>query len=59
VKKYLLILFVIALAVSACTAEKPSASLTGAWKLTRYGPAVQTPAVEDAKPGLPLAKMER
>lgn len=56
-KKYLLILFVIALAVSACTAEKPSASLTGAWKLTSYGPAdVQTPAVEDVDAGLTFSE---
>lgn len=56
-KKYLQILFVIALAVSACTTEKPSASLTGAWKLTRYGPAgAQTPAVEDAEAGLTFSE---
>lgn len=52
-KKYLLILFVIALAVSACTAEEPAASLAGAWKLTTYGPAdAPTPAVPDAEAGL-------
>lgn len=54
-KKYLLILFVIALAVSACTAEGAGASpsLTGAWKLTSYGPAnAQTPAVADTEAGL-------
>ena len=54
-KKYLLILFVAALALSACTAEGAGASpsLTGAWKLTSYGPAdAQTPAVEDVEAGL-------
>jgi heat shock protein HslJ len=53
VKKYLLILFVIVLAISACTAEEPAASLTGAWKLTAYGP-VNAPAaaVEEAEAGL-------
>jgi len=56
VKKYLLILFVIALALSACTAEateEPSASLVGAWTLTAYGPAgATTPAVPDTEAGL-------
>lgn len=50
-KKYLLVLFMISLAVSACAAESggTSASLTGDWKLVSYGPAAaQTPAVEDA-----------
>lgn len=54
-KKYLLILFVISLAVSACAAESggASASLTGDWKLISYGPATaQTPAVEDAEANL-------
>lgn len=54
-KKYLLILFVIALAVSACTTEGAGAapSLTGDWKLSSYGPAdAQTPVVEDVEAGL-------
>ena len=53
VKKYLLILFVISLAISACTAKQPSASLTGSWKLTSYGPAnALTPAVAGVEAGL-------
>jgi heat shock protein HslJ len=55
VKKYLLILFVMALAISACTAQGAGASqsLTGEWKLTSYGPAdAQTPAVADVEAGL-------
>jgi heat shock protein HslJ len=51
VKKYLLVLFVIALAASACTAKGAGASpsLVGSWKLTAYGPANSpTPAVTDA-----------
>jgi len=53
VKKYLLILFVIFLVISACTAQEPAASLTGTWKLTAYGPAdAPTPAVEEAEAGL-------
>lgn len=52
-KKYLLILFVIFLVISACTAQEPAASLTGTWKLTAYGPAdAPTPAVEEAEAGL-------
>jgi heat shock protein HslJ len=55
VKKYLLILFLIALAISACTTEGAGASpsLTGAWKLTSYGPTgVQIHGVDDAEAGL-------
>jgi heat shock protein HslJ len=55
VKKYLLILFAISLAISACTAENADASpsLTGTWKLSSYGTAdAQTPAVEDVEAGL-------
>ncbi len=56
-KKYLPILVVISLALSACTATKTAtespASLTGAWKLTGYGPAgATTPAVPDTEAGL-------
>ncbi len=52
-KKYLLILFVISMAMSACTAKQPSASLIGTWKLTSYGPAnARTPAVANVEAGL-------
>lgn len=55
-KKYLLTLFVIVLAISACAAEateEPSASLTGTWTLSSYGPAdATTPAVPDTEAGL-------
>ncbi len=54
-KKHLLILLVICLAISACIAknEGTSASLTGSWKLTSYGPAASpTPAVADSGAGL-------
>ena len=54
-KKYLLVLLTIFLAISACTAknEESSASLIGSWKLTSYGPAnAQTPAVAEAEAGL-------
>ena len=48
-KKYLLILFVLSLALYACAAEDPSASLLGSWNLTSYGPAgSQTPVVADS-----------
>jgi heat shock protein HslJ len=55
VKKYLLTLLVICLAISACTAKKegPSASLIGSWKLTSYSRAdVLTPSVTDTEAGL-------
>jgi heat shock protein HslJ len=51
VKKHLLTLLVICLAISACTAKSQgsSASPTGSWKLTSYGPAASpTPAIADA-----------
>ena len=52
-KKLLLTLLVISLAISACAAQESSASLIGAWKLTSYGPAdSQTPAVPDTDAGL-------
>jgi heat shock protein HslJ len=41
VKKYLLILFLLSLAISACSApatQEPADALIGAWKLTAYGP---------------------
>jgi heat shock protein HslJ len=56
VKKYLLTLLILSLAISACSAqrsEEPAASLIGAWKLTSYGPASSpTPAAEDTEAGL-------
>jgi putative lipoprotein len=52
-KKLLLVLSLISLAISACTAKQSSASLSGAWKLTSYGPAsAPTPAVADTEAGL-------
>jgi heat shock protein HslJ len=57
-KKYLLTLLIISLAISACTAQttqepSASASLIGAWKLTAYGPAAApTPAVQGVEAGL-------
>ena len=55
-KKYLLTLLIISLAISACTAQTtqaPSASLIGPWKLTAYGPAgAPTPAVQGVDAGL-------
>jgi heat shock protein HslJ len=54
VKKYLLILFVLSLTLSACASgsntptNTPTSSLIGTWKLTAYGPAASpTPAVAD------------
>jgi heat shock protein HslJ len=55
VKKYLITLLIICLAISACTAksERSAASLIGSWKLTSYSRAdVLTPAVTDAEAGL-------
>jgi heat shock protein HslJ len=53
VKKYLLVLFVIALALSACSAGESSASLIGSWKLVSYGPAdALIPAVPDTEAGI-------
>jgi heat shock protein HslJ len=55
VKKYLLTLILICLAISACTASNTAASpsLTGSWKLTAYGPANSpVPAVEGVEAGL-------
>ena len=55
-KKYLLTLLLISLAISACSAQssgEASASLIGAWTLTAYGPAgAPIPAVEGAGAGL-------
>ena len=48
-KKYLLIVLVMSLILSACT-SKQSAPLTGTWKLTAYGPReTPTPAVTGAE----------
>jgi len=53
VKKYLLVLFVICLAVSACASGSNSPSIVGTWKLTAYGPASSpSPAVADTEAGL-------
>lgn len=55
-KKYVMILLLISLAVSACSArgaEASSASLIGAWRLTAFGPAdAPAPAVEGTNAGL-------
>ena len=49
-KKYLLILFMIWLAVSACAPKENGRSLVGSWKLTAYGPVNSpTPAVPDVE----------
>jgi len=53
VKKYLLVLFVICLAISACASGSNSPSIVGTWKLTAYGPASSpSPAVADTEAGL-------
>jgi heat shock protein HslJ len=56
VKKYLLPVLILSLAISACSAqrtEEPAASLIGAWKLTSYDPASSpTPAVEGTEAGI-------
>jgi len=55
VKKYLITLLIICLAISACTTknEGSAASLIGSWKLTSYSRAdVLTPAVTDTEAGL-------
>ena len=47
-KKYLLILFMVCLVLSACSSGSKSASIAGTWKLTSYGAANSpTPAVSD------------
>ena len=54
-KKYLITLLIICLAISACAAknEGSAASLIGSWKLTSYSRAdVLTPAVTDTEAGL-------
>lgn len=54
-KKYLLTLLVICLAVTACSAknEESAATLTGSWKLDAYGSSESpTPAVPDTEAGI-------
>ncbi len=58
-KKFLLMLLLVSLAVSACGAEpepgapQDSSSLIGAWRLTAHGPAdAPVPAVEGVEAGL-------
>ena len=47
-KKSLLVLFILSLALSACASGSNSPSIVGTWKLTAYGPAGSpTPAVAD------------
>jgi heat shock protein HslJ len=49
-KKYLLILLLFGLVVSACTARGSSRSLIGTWNLVSYGSAdAPVPAVEDSE----------
>ena len=49
-KKYMLILLIICLTVSACAAKENGRSLVGSWKLTAYGPVDSpTPAVPDVE----------
>lgn len=62
-KKYLLILLLLSLLVTACSsraaqgAQDPSAALVGSWKLTAYGPAAApTPAVAGVDAGLTFNK---
>jgi heat shock protein HslJ len=50
VKKYLLILLMICLTVSACASKENALPLAGSWRLTAYGPADSpTPAVPDVE----------
>jgi heat shock protein HslJ len=47
-KKYLLILLIICLTVSACSSRENTRPLAGSWRLTAYGPVDSTtPAVPD------------
>jgi len=48
VKKYLLILSIICIMVSACSSKENTRPLVGSWRLTAYGPVDSTtPAVPD------------
>ena len=55
-KKFLLTVFIISLAISACSdqnTEEPAVSPVGSWQLTSYGPANSPlPAVEDTQAGM-------
>ena len=55
-KRYLLILFLLSLAISACSApatRAPADALIGVWRLTSYGlPSSPVPAVESVEAGL-------
>ena len=55
-KKYLLILFLLSLAVSACSApatREPGDSLVGSWMLSAYGPiSAALPSVAGVEAGL-------
>jgi putative lipoprotein len=54
VKKYIPILLILIILLSACTAQ--AASLTGSWKLVSYGPPdAMTAAVPDAEATLTFA----
>lgn len=47
-KKYLLILFIICIMISACASKENTRTLVGSWRLTVYGPVDSTtPAVPD------------
>lgn len=52
-KRYLIFLLVIGLAISACSAQEASSSLIGSWKLTSFGPPDgPIAAVPDTEAGL-------
>lgn len=52
-KKYLLILLIFVLALTACSARDASGSLVGSWRLISYGPPdALSPAVEDSEAGI-------
>ena len=56
-KKYLLVLFVFCLLISACAPQAASASIIGSWKLTSYGPANSlAPAIPDVDATLTFDK---
>jgi heat shock protein HslJ len=49
-KKYMLILLIICLTVSACASKQSDKTLVDSWRLTAYGPVDSaTPAVPDAE----------
>jgi heat shock protein HslJ len=52
-KKYLLILFIVSLAMTACAAENSADALLGAWVLESYGTVGSlSPAVPDTEAGI-------